>query len=102
MLFFSIPTSGLAFVLLAICVASAGTGLFLGRRAHARSEALKEPFAVLQAAMLGFMGLVLALFPPYTDLSLTVTFDLDRPTRGAITVADTPLVALRASMGRTS
>ena len=29
---------------------------------------------------------------------LLVTFDLDRPTRGLITVPDTPLVALRASM----
>jgi hypothetical protein len=29
---------------------------------------------------------------------LLVTFDLDRPTRGFVTVPDTPLVALRASM----
>ena len=29
---------------------------------------------------------------------LFVTFDLDRPTRGLITVPDTPLTSLRASM----
>ena len=29
---------------------------------------------------------------------LLVTFDLDRPTRGLVTVPDTPLVSLRASM----
>jgi hypothetical protein len=29
---------------------------------------------------------------------LLVTFDLDRPTRGLVTVPDAPLVALRASM----
>jgi hypothetical protein len=31
-------------------------------------------------------------------LLLLVTFDLDRPTRGLITVPATPLVAARASM----
>ena len=31
-------------------------------------------------------------------LLLMVTFDLDRPTRGFITVPDTPLTNLRASM----
>jgi hypothetical protein len=29
---------------------------------------------------------------------LVITFDLDRPTRGLVTVPDTPLVALRAAM----
>jgi hypothetical protein len=29
---------------------------------------------------------------------LYVSFDLDRPTRGRITVPDTPLISLRASM----
>ena len=31
-------------------------------------------------------------------LRLLVTFDLDRPTRGVITVPSAPLVAVRASM----
>ena len=31
-------------------------------------------------------------------LLLLVTFDLDRPTRGLITVPDAPLVSVRASM----
>ncbi|HEY7052253.1 MAG TPA: hypothetical protein VH496_08975 [Mycobacterium sp.] len=30
--------------------------------------------------------------------TLVVTFDLDRPTRGLITVPDTPLVQVRAGM----
>jgi hypothetical protein len=29
---------------------------------------------------------------------LLITFDLDRPTRGLVTVPDTPLVSLRVSM----
>jgi hypothetical protein len=31
-------------------------------------------------------------------MMMYVTFDLDRPTKGLITVPDTPLVALRVSM----
>jgi hypothetical protein len=35
-------------------------GLFIGHRLRHRSDALREPFAVLQAAMLGVVGLILA------------------------------------------
>jgi hypothetical protein len=34
----------------------------------------------------------------FVSVLLLITFDLDRPTRGLVTVPDTPLVALRASM----
>ena len=34
----------------------------------------------------------------FVSMLLLVTFDLDRPTRGVVTVPATPLVALRASM----
>jgi hypothetical protein len=34
----------------------------------------------------------------FVSVLLFITFDLDRPTRGLVTVPDTPLVALRASM----
>src|SRR5262249_26456589 len=44
----------------------------------------------------GIVPLVLAV--ALVTLLLLVTFDLDRPTRGLITVPDTPLVATRASM----
>jgi hypothetical protein len=37
-----------------------GLGLLLGRWQRHRSQTLQEPFAVLQATLLGFMGLILA------------------------------------------
>jgi hypothetical protein len=37
-----------------------GLGVLLGRWQRHRSQSLQEPFAVLQAALLGFMGLILA------------------------------------------
>jgi hypothetical protein len=37
-----------------------GLGLLLGRWQRHRSHTLREPFAVLQTALLGFMGLILA------------------------------------------
>lgn len=44
-------------------------------------------------------GLVALLAAPVlVTLLLLVTFDLDRPTRGLITVPDAPLTQLRASM----
>jgi hypothetical protein len=47
---------GLAGILLGVTVA----GLLLGRRLGAHSEHLREPLGVLQGALVGFMGLVLA------------------------------------------
>src|SRR5206468_8040726 len=35
-------------------------GLLVGRHVAARSQHLREPFGVLQGALIGFMGLVLA------------------------------------------
>ena len=37
-----------------------GLGVLLGRWHRHRTETLREPFAVLQAALLGFVGLILA------------------------------------------
>jgi hypothetical protein len=37
-----------------------GLGVLLGRRHRHRSETLREPFGVLQSALLGFVGLILA------------------------------------------
>ena len=60
------------------------------------------------AAALGLLGLYLSvlgrgLWPmvaatALVTMLLLVTFDLDRPTRGLITIPDTPYVSLRASM----
>ncbi len=44
-------------------------------------------------------GVVMAILAAaFVSILLLITFDLDRPTRGLVTVPDTPLVALRASM----
>ena len=40
----------------------------------------------------------MVLAAAFVSMLLLVTFDLDRPTRGVVTVPATPLVALRASM----
>lgn len=61
------------------------TALALGLLALYVSLLGRGPVAALVAAVL----LAMLLF---------VTFDLDRPTRGLVTVPDTPLVSLRASM----
>lgn len=50
-----------------------GLGVFLGHRVRHLSESLKEPFGVLQAALLGVVGLLLAF-----GLSLAVTRYEDR------------------------
>ena len=44
----------------------------------------------------GVVAVVLA--GAFVCVLLLITFDLDRPTRGLVTIPDTPLVALRASM----
>ena len=44
----------------------------------------------------GVVAVVLAA--AFVSVLLLITFDLDRPTRGLVTVPDTPLVALRDSM----
>jgi len=55
----------------------------------------------LLAAYLSFMGrgaVLVLLAASLVALLLLVTFDLDRPTRGLITVPDKPLVELRAEL----
>jgi hypothetical protein len=55
----------------------------------------------LLAAYLAFLGrgaIGVVLAATLVALLLLVTFDLDRPTRGTITVPDGPLVSLRADM----
>ncbi len=59
-MFFRLSTWALAVVLLALIGGATALGHLVGRSVRDRSEGLREPFAVMQAAMLGFMGLVLA------------------------------------------
>jgi hypothetical protein len=58
----------MALVLAAAILGATAVGIFLGHRVHHLSDALKEPFGVLQAALLGVVGLILAF-----GLSLAVT-----------------------------
>jgi hypothetical protein len=51
-----------------VVLGATAIGVFLGRRVRHLSESLKEPFGVLQAALLGVVGLILAF-----GLSLAVT-----------------------------
>jgi hypothetical protein len=56
-----------------VILGATGLGVFLGRRVHHLSESLKEPFGVLQGALLGVVGLILAF-----ALSLAVARYEDR------------------------
>ena len=57
---FRLSSPALMLVLLLVIVGAALTGLFVGRSRRERHHGLKESSGVLQGALLGFMGLVLA------------------------------------------
>jgi hypothetical protein len=58
--FFGLSSFLLALLLFAAVFGSTVVGLWVGRTQRHRSEHLREPFAALQAALLGLVGLVLA------------------------------------------
>jgi hypothetical protein len=55
-------------VLFAVLLGATGLGIFLGHRVRHLSDTLKEPFGILQGALLGLVGLLLAF-----GLSLAVS-----------------------------
>lgn len=59
-MFFRLSTAELAFLLLVAIVGTTVVGLLCGRYLRRRSDGLREPFGVLQAAMLGIVALLLA------------------------------------------
>ena len=59
-MFFRLDTWVLALAVFAVVVGATGVGLWIGRSVRHKAESLREPFGVMQAALLGFMGLVLA------------------------------------------
>jgi hypothetical protein len=59
-LFFELRTWVLVIILAAVILVATAVGLMVGRAMRHRSEELREPFSVMQGALLGFMGLVLA------------------------------------------
>jgi len=68
MLFFQLSSWALGLVFFGVLLAATGLGMVLGRRVRHRSESLKESFGILQAALLGVVGLLLAF-----GLSLAVS-----------------------------
>jgi hypothetical protein len=58
--FFRLSSFELGLLLFAIVLGSTALGIFAGRRLRVHSETLREPFGVLQAALLGLVALILA------------------------------------------
>lgn len=59
-MFFSLPGWALALVIVALVGGVTLAGYAVGRRLREHHETLKEPFGVLQGALLGLVGLILA------------------------------------------
>jgi hypothetical protein len=72
-IFFRLTTFELAIILFGVVLGATAIGILLGRRVHHLSDSLKEPFGVLQGALLGVVGLILAF-----GLSLAVSRYEDR------------------------
>src|SRR4051794_4653128 len=72
-LFFRLTSLELGILLFGVMLGATVLGAVLGRRVRHRSDALKEPFGVLQGALLGLVGLLLAF-----GLSLAVSRYEDR------------------------
>src|SRR3954466_9558 len=68
MLFFRLTSWELGLLLFAVLLGAAGLGGFLGHRVKHLSDILKEPVGILQGALLGLVGLLLAF-----GLSLAVS-----------------------------
>jgi hypothetical protein len=60
MTFFRLSSFELGLLLFAVVLGATGLGVFLGHRVRHLSESLKEPFGILQGALLGVVGLLLA------------------------------------------
>jgi hypothetical protein len=56
-LFFQLNTLVVTLILFVVVIGATALGHFIGRRERDKSEGNSEPFGVMQAAMLGFMGL---------------------------------------------
>jgi len=100
-MFFALSSWALALVIFLVVATVTAAGVELGRRLRAEHETLREPFVVIQGALLGLVGLILAF-----GLSLAVGRYEDR--RAAV-VADANAIGttyLRAQLlaepGRTA
>ena len=59
-MFFQLSSWALGLLLFAVALGATGIGLLVGRHLRGRSDIVREPFAALQAALLGVVGLILA------------------------------------------
>src|SRR4051812_46943049 len=73
MLFFDLSSTVLGVVLFAVMLGATGLGILVGHRVREHADELKEPIGIIQAALLGFVGLLLAF-----GLSLAVARYEDR------------------------
>jgi hypothetical protein len=60
MLFFRLSSLELGLLLFGVVLGTTLLGVVVGRRLRAHADTLREPFGVLQAALLGLVGLILA------------------------------------------
>jgi hypothetical protein len=58
--FFSLPSWAVALILLTVVGGACAVGALLGRYLRRHTDVLREPIGVLQAALLGLVGLILA------------------------------------------
>src|SRR5436305_12880804 len=58
--FFTLPDWAVALIIICIIVGASLAGAAFGAFLRAHSEALREPFGVVQGAILGVVGLILA------------------------------------------
>src|SRR3954468_1340768 len=82
MLFFQLSSAALGLLLFGVLLGATGLGILLGHRVRHLSDEVKEPLGVLQAALLGVVGLLLAF-----GLSLAVSRYEDRRSN-VVTVAN--------------
>jgi hypothetical protein len=59
-LFLRLSSWALALILFAVALGATGVGLLVGHHLRGRSDTVREPFAALQAVLLGVVGLILA------------------------------------------
>src|SRR5436309_11437852 len=90
-LFFRLTSLELGVLLFGVLLGATALGTVLGRRVRHRSDVLKEPFGVLQAALLGVVGLLLAF-----GLSLAVSRYEDRRANVVTEANDIGTTYLRA------
>src|SRR4051794_37095789 len=83
MVFFRLTSAELGLLLFAVLLGATGLGILLGHRVRHLSDDLKEPLGILQAALLGLVGLLLAF-----GLSLAVSRYENRRTN-VVDVANT-------------